>query len=150
MADERPDPGADERPDPRDEERAEDEGLAESYPPLPEKEITGDPQEGLLLPRRDHARAAGSFGTTADEQREGEPLGDRLDEEQPDVEPGDRDEAGRLVEEDRGLTDQEKDEVAEEAPSDSHGRTAEEAAMRVEDEAPGGGSEPGDRYVDEP
>lgn len=140
---------ADDRMDPRDEDRAEDEGLAESYPPLPEKVITGDPQEGLLLPRRDHARAADSSGTTAEEQREGEPLGDRLDEEQPDVEAGDRDEAGRLVERDSGLTDHEKDEVAEEAAEDSEGMTAEEAAVRVEEEAPGGVSEPRDRYVDE-
>ncbi len=138
------------RPDPRDEDRAEDEGLAESYPPLPEKEITGDPQEGLLLPRRDHPRAASDFGTTAEEQREGEPLDDRLREEEPDVEPGERAQAGRLVERDSGLTDHEKDEVAEEAPDDDQGLTAEEAAVRIEEDAPGAVSDSGDRYVDEP
>lgn len=141
---------ADDRLDPRDQDTAADEGLAESSPPLPEKEITGDPQEGLLLPRRDHPRAATAHGTTAEEQREGEPLGDRLEEEEPDVDPGERRDAGRLVERDSGLTDHEKDEVADMAASDSEGMTAEEAAVRVEDEAPGGVSEPGDRYVDEP
>lgn len=136
--------------DRREEDAPEDEGLPDLDPRLPQKEATGDAQEGLMLPRRDHPRGAADFGTTPAEQREGEPLGDRLDEEQPDVEPGGRDEAGRLVEEGRGLTDQEKDEVADDADADTRGKTAEEAAVRVEDDAPGGTSDDRDRYVEEP
>jgi hypothetical protein len=55
---------------------------------------------------------------------------------------------GRLVEEGSGLTDREKDEVAEEADNDRAGFTAEEAAMR-EDEEPGGVTGGPDQYVPE-
>jgi hypothetical protein len=136
--------------DRRDADGPEDEGLPDHEPPLPQKEATGDAQEGMLISRRDHPRAAASFGTTAAEQREGESLDDRVAEEQPDEEPAERPQAGRLVEEDRGLIDTEKDEVGLEATEDTEGLTAEEAAMRVEPEAPGGTEEGSDRYVEEP
>jgi hypothetical protein len=136
--------------DPRDRDGPEDEGIPDLDARLPEKEDTGDAQEGLMLPRRDHARGANAHGTTASEQREGEPLGERLEEEQPDGESGDREGAGRLIEGGRGLTDHEKDEVAERAEDDTQGMTAEEAAVRVEDAAPGGTADENDRYVEEP
>jgi hypothetical protein len=47
------------------------------------KEATGDPQEGTYPPR-DHAIAANAFGTTAEEQREGESLDQKLARELPD------------------------------------------------------------------
>jgi hypothetical protein len=47
-----------------------------------------------------------------------------------------------------GLTDQEKDEVADEAEEDQQGLSAEEAAVRVEDDAPGG-VDRSDSYVQE-
>jgi hypothetical protein len=138
-----------EQPDRRDEDRPEDEGIPDLDPTLPEKEATGDAQEGLMLPRRDRSRGAEAHGTTAAEQREGKPVGDRLDEEEPDTEPGEREDAGRLVEEGRGLHDTEKDAVAVAAEDDTEGMTAEEAAVRVEEEAPGGTDSP-DGYVEEP
>ncbi len=138
-----------EQPDRRDEDRPEDEGIPDLDPRLPEKEATGDAQEGLLLPRRDRSRGAEAHGTTASEQREGEPVGERLGEEEPEAESGEREDAGRLVEDGRGLRDTEKDVVADAAEDDTEGMTAEEAAVRVEEEAPGGTDSP-DRYVEEP
>jgi hypothetical protein len=51
--------------------------------PLPGKVITGDAQEGLIEPG-DRPRAADRFGTTAEEQREGASLDERIRWEQPD------------------------------------------------------------------
>jgi hypothetical protein len=127
--------------------RPEDEGLPDLDPALPSKEATGDAQEGLVLPR-DEPRAADDHGTTAEEQREGEELGGRLDREEPEGEEADRRQAGRLIEE--GLDDHEKDEVAEEAREDTEGLSAEEAAVRVEEDLRGGSDRPDDRYVEEP
>jgi hypothetical protein len=106
------------------------------------------PEEEASSPN-DEPQAADDHGTTAREQRQGEPLDDRLAEEQPDMEPQGETTPGRLVEEASGVTDREKDEVAEEAEEDREGLTAEEAAMRVEEE-PEGLSEGPDRYVEEP
>ncbi|SHN47589.1 DUF5709 domain-containing protein [Cryptosporangium aurantiacum] len=71
------------------------------------------------------------FGTTANEQREGEPLEDRLRREEPDVvERAVDDEAGRLVEPDEGAhTDDEPDAIAFERGTG--GATAEEQAVHV-------------------
>ncbi len=54
------------------------------------------------------------------------------------------------MEDGRGLTDEEKDEVADRAGDDTQGMTAEEAAVRIEDEAPGGTADEDDRSVAEP
>lgn len=132
---------------PSDYESPEDEGIPEGAGPVPGKEDTGDPQEGMLLPR-DEPTAVEDTGTTAAEQREGQPLDERLEEEEPDREPGGRPEAGRLVEDDAGLGDEEKDEVADEAEEDNQGRSAEESAVRVEEE-PGGLTGGPDEYTDE-
>ena len=130
----------------RDRDMPEDEGIPDLDPAHPRKEGTGDPQEGLMAPG-DVPRAVDQRGTTADEQREGEPLDERLEQEQPDEEDRPREDAGLLVEEGSGLTDEEKDEVAEavEAPE---GRSAEEDAVRVEEDPPGGTGGP-DSYVEE-
>lgn len=129
-------------------ESPEDEGIPDIGRPHPSKRGTGDPQEGLVVPGEE-PRAAEDTGVTAEEQREGAPLDERLGEEQADRESGERPDADRLVDESAsGLEDREKEEVADEAEGDRDGRTAEEAAVRVEDE-PGGLTAGPDRYVEE-
>ena len=85
----------------------------------------------------DRPLAAEKHGTTHAETAEGQTLDDRLAEEEPDIaqpdpesfDPGTQ--AGRLVEPDQGAgTDTEKDAVA----AERGGRSAEEAAVRVEEE----------------
>jgi uncharacterized protein DUF5709 len=67
---------------------------------------------------------------------------------EPDDEPEIRQDAGRLIEEGSGLADTEKDEVAEEAHDDREDRSAEEAAVRVEED-PGGLTDGPEAYVEE-
>jgi hypothetical protein len=126
-------------------ESPEDEGIPDIGRPHPAKRATGDPQEGLILPG-ESARAAESSGVTAEEQREGEPLEQRLAQELPDTEPGRRREAGRLVD-DSAVLDEEKDLVADAAEDEVEGRSAEEAAVRIED-APEGLTDGPDSYLE--
>ena len=127
-------------------ESPEDEGIPDIGRPHPAKRATGDPQEGLVVPR-DRPRGSEDWGTTAAEQRDEEPLGDRLREELPDREPGDRRGAGRLVEEGSGLVDEEKDLVAPSVEEETAGLSAEEAAVRLE-ESPRGVVDHPDDYVE--
>lgn len=61
----------------------DDEGIPDLMGPLPEKERTGDPQEGLAPPGdRPHAD---EWGTTGDEMAAGEPLDLRVAHEIPDI-----------------------------------------------------------------
>ena len=129
-------------------ESPEDEGIPDLERPHEAKRATGDPQEGLMVPR-DEPRSAEDWGTTAEEQIEGRPLADRLDAELPDTQEGQREQAGRLREEGFGLVDTEKDLVADEAEGDVDGLSAEEAAMRVEDPPPGVSTGP-DTYLEDP
>ena len=129
-------------------ESAEDEGIPDIDRPHPTKRATGDPQEGLMVPR-DEPRGADDWGTTAQEQTEGRPMADRLDAEVPDTEDGEREQPGRLREEGFGLVDTEKDLVADEAEDDVEGLSAEEAAMRIEDPPPGVSTGP-DTYLEDP
>ncbi|WP_433324559.1 DUF5709 domain-containing protein [Spirillospora sp. CA-294931] len=123
-------------PDPRSE--LEDQGVPDLQDGTPEQRWAEDPQS-MAVPG-DEPLALDDHGTTASEQREGEPLRDRLDREEPDpaMETGaldERREAGRIVEDDEGArTDTEKDAVAYDAGPDAGGYTAEERAMRIEDE----------------
>jgi hypothetical protein len=128
-------------------ESLEDEGIPDIGVPHPAKRSTGDPQEGLIAPR-DQARAAEDTGVTAEEQREGASLDERIAEEEPDEEPGRRHEAGRLVE-DGGLIDEEKDLVADAAEDEVEGRSAEETAVRIEEEAPDGLTDGPDSYLED-
>jgi hypothetical protein len=109
---------------------------------------SGDPEERTIPPGE---RARGSEGTTPAEQREGGDLERRLEEEEePEEGAGRRERARRLREKGAGLTDQEKDLVAEEGEVAS-GPAAEEDAVRVEEDLAPGGTEGPDRYVeDEP
>jgi hypothetical protein len=115
--------------------RFEDEGIPDLQEGTPEQQWSRDPQEAPL-PGREPA-AVLDHGTTAEEQREGEPLDLRLSREEPDVDAGGDAEAagdvGRLVAPDEGArADDEKDEVATDVGPDFGGFTAEEAAMHIE------------------
>lgn len=104
---------------------AEDEGMPDVLDPLPSKEITGDPQEGMVLPR-DAPRALDEHGVTEAEQRSGTPLGDKLRAEQPDDEEAQTRHVGRLAE--RG----DRQTTASDAGGDAGGMSAEESAMHTE------------------
>lgn len=123
------DPG----PDPRS--PLEDQGIPDLEDGAPERERASDPEEPAVP--RDVPSVLDDFGTTAEEQREGEPLDKRLSRERPEVppqsEPADPKPAGRLV---RPSADEPEDgaEVAADAGADSGGMSAEEQAMHVDEE----------------
>ena len=110
----------------------------------PSESLTGDNTEdpldaGYSPPEREPR--ASRYGTTAEEQRAGESLEQRLAEEEPDVgsfdlpdsEPDER--AGRLVAPDEGAhADVESDEIAFDVGRAGYAASAEEAAVHVEDE----------------
>jgi Family of unknown function (DUF5709) len=110
----------------------EDEGLPDLDSGLPGKRITGDPQDDMPVPG-DEPVAVDDFGTTAAEQREGEPLDLRLAREEPDVIAGDDAAAGRIVEPDEGAgPDLEPDAVGLDVGTDGGGLSAEEQAVHIE------------------
>lgn len=110
----------------------------------PSETLSGDNTEdpldvGYVPP--DYEPKATRFGTTAEEEREGEPLDRRLAEEEPDVTPDDvafedEDErAGRLVAPDEGVRpDYERDEIAADTGLAGKAASAEEAAVHVRGE----------------
>ena len=114
--------------------------------PDPSETLTGDNTEdpldaGYSPPDREPR----SFpGETAEEEREGPTLDERLAEEQPDVDANTPDRAaqdpraGRLVAPDEGMhPDREKDEVATDVGLAGRASSAEEAAMHETDEPEG-------------
>jgi hypothetical protein len=110
----------------------------------PSESLTGDNTEDPLdagYSPPDREPRAGRYGTTADEQRAGESLEQRLTEEEPDVgssewsdyEPDER--AGRLVAPDEGAhPDVESDAIAFDVGRAGYASSAEEAAMHIDDE----------------
>lgn len=119
----------------------EDEGL-----PDIQGSDSGEPDtgEGLhqTLPPRDHPQALDDHGTTAREQREGEPLSVRLDREERDSlqedgeEGGAANAAGRLVEpgsEAVDSVDSTPEATATDVGYDRGGFSAEEAAIHIEE-----------------
>ena len=150
-----------------DETRHESSDLTDYSVQEPADSLTGEPDEprddpldrGVAVP--DRWSAGERFGTTADEQAEGESLDDLLAEEEPDTSledddddelPEDRDDAdeadeyvdglllddgpdpraGRLVAEDEGAhPDEEADLVARDVGIDGGAASAEEAALHV-------------------
>jgi Family of unknown function (DUF5709) len=116
----------------------EDDGIPDLQDGYPQQYWAEDPQRAPVP--GDRPIALDDFGTTAEEQREGESLDGRLSREEPDVgEPGASTatprETARLVQQDEGVhTDTESQEIATDVGQDTGGFTAEEAAMRVEDE----------------
>jgi hypothetical protein len=134
---------------------AENDGVLEETDSL-EDGPTEDPLDTGIIPA-DRWSGADRFGTTEEEEEEGESLDQLLAEEEPDVDPytkaqaedeeaategeflSETDEpdprAGRLVAEDEGAhTDTESDLVAGDVGIDAGAAGAEEAAVHVEDE----------------
>jgi hypothetical protein len=66
------------------------EGIPDLEGPLPEKARTGDAQEGIYPPEDNEYVGADKFGTTAEEEREGEGLDSKLARENPDFGEDDR------------------------------------------------------------
>jgi hypothetical protein len=92
----------------------------------------GDEQEAAIM-RADHAFAAESFGTTAEEALEGESLDARLAEERPER-PG-ADEALSVL--DEGPSDDEDELVGDVVRERDEFAAPEESALTVRDRAPG-------------
>jgi len=138
----------------------EDDGVLDASDTLNDDRVS-DPLDVGIAPA-DRWHGANRFGTTAAEQRAGEPLDLRLAEEEPDVDPyaaafdsgsaSDEDEdeltrrgydreprAGRLVaDDDRG----DVDAVAADVGIDGGAASAEEAAVHVVDDPSGAGDGP--------
>lgn len=118
---------------PNDERTLDDEGVPDLEGPLPEKAATGDPQEGLPPPN-ERPRASLDHGVTAEEQRRPEPLDERLEREEPDVDraPTAQPEAGvQLPDPDGTRDDRESQLVGEDAPAEG-APAPEERPMRTE------------------
>jgi len=134
----------------------EDDGVLDRSDTLDDDAVEDPLDVGIVA--SENWRGANRFGTTAEEQREGESLDQRLAEEEPDIPldgdemaPSDRDEdeltrrgyeteprAGRLIADDEGLgPDDEPDAVAYDAGVDSGAATAEEAAVHLVDDPDG-------------
>lgn len=129
----------------------DDEGIPDLEGPLAEKELTGDPQEGASPPT--DRPASLDYGVTPHEQAGGEPISVRVQREVPDVVAGDeQDEAVRLVDDDAEVDGEVEDDDGELVASAEEpgmtGLAAEEAAVHVRDDAPGGVWGP-DSYVPE-
>ena len=135
----------------------EDEGVLDASDTL-DDDATADPLD-VGIAAADRWSGANRFGTTVAEARAGESLDQRLAEEVPDVDPGDADDAdedeltrrgwdreprsGRLMNDDRGIGDDEESELfAFDAGIDSGAASAEEAAMHVVDDPDGPGDGP--------
>lgn len=129
----------------------EEEGIPELEDQPARKILAGDTGEGLMAPR-DYPIAVEDFGVTAAEESRGESLARRVAREQPEVDPlanRREDLAGRLVQPDQGalVIDDSADEVAS-MVGDGAGLSAEEAAIRVEDD-PGGMTDGWPGYLDD-
>ncbi|MEW2070970.1 DUF5709 domain-containing protein [Streptomyces sp. NPDC007346] len=125
---------------------------------LGERDLDDQMEEGYSPPER--PLGVNKFGTTGEEEREGESLDQRLAQEVADVEPPDGDgigdvaegegepqeridgdaRAGRLTAAD-DATGRNTDVFAEDVGIDGGAASAEEAAVHVADEADGGGRE---------
>lgn len=127
--------------------RLEDEGIPDLQDGTPQQQWARDPEESPLPGEK--PVALDEYGTTAEEQRAGEPLDLRLSRERPDRLTANGDDpdapwpawtpsaepAGRLVEPDEGVrADTEQDAVASDVGVDGGGYSAEEDAMHLEPE----------------
>lgn len=113
----------------------EDEGIPDLQDGSPEAEEANDPQR-IPVPG-DEPVAADRFGTTFSEQVEGEPLGERLDEEEPEV--GEEaaagpesDEAGQLSDDPLSWRPANQDMFSSVSPA--RGESGEEAAVHVSED----------------
>jgi hypothetical protein len=141
-------------------ELIEDEGSLSTSDTLDDDAVEDALDTGIVA--ADKWSGANRFGTTPEEEREGESLDARLAEEEPDIalddgegdDDNDEDElirrgfevdprAGRLYAEDEGLgPDEETDAVAFDAGVDAGAATAEEAAVHLVDDPNGEGDGP--------
>jgi hypothetical protein len=110
------------------------------------EDLEEDPGEELeaMIEQADRPFASESFGTTAGEQEEGEPLDQRLEEERADTPPLDR----QLAIEDFDAPDDEKQMVGRASLEHDRFVAPEEAAMTVRDRAPGAVDHPDDEDVE--
>jgi hypothetical protein len=126
-------------------EQSEQLSQGQPYDTLDDRGVEDVLDEGFSPPEK--WSPAQKFGNTAEEMREGETLEQRLDQEEPDIEPdlsvdalddgevGDR-RAGRLVDPDEGIgLDDEKDMIGYDVGIDGAGAGAEEAAIHIVDES---------------
>lgn len=131
----------------------EDAGVLEPIDTLDDEDLRSDVLD-TGIDAGEGYRAATRFGTTAEEEREGETLDQLLAEEEPDVgsdddaewtdedDPRDDDNVpnartGRLVAPDEGAHgDEETDAVAQDVGIDGGAAGAEEAAIHVVDDPP--------------
>jgi hypothetical protein len=122
----------------------------DSQPPARDVDGSEDPEEDpgeeleAMIEQADHPFASESFGTTAEEQEEGEPLDERLGEERPEEPPLDR----QLAIEDFDGPDDEKEMVGQASLEHDNFVAPEEAAMTVRDKAPGAVDHPDDDDID--
>ena len=131
----------------------DEEGIPDLEGPLPGKAATGDGQEGVPPPSE--VPASLDFGTTLSEQREGESLDRRVSRELSDVDaeledPEEDPDAleAILVEDDEGTRpDTDADLAASAVDAGTSGTSAEEAAVQIDDEAPGATDDADPGYV---
>jgi len=110
------------------------------------EELEEDPGEELeaMIEQADRPFASESFGTTAEEQEEGEPFDQRLGEERPDKPALDL----QLAIEDFDAPHDEKEMVGQASLEHDPFVAPEEAAMTVRDKAPGAVDHPDDDDVE--
>jgi hypothetical protein len=122
----------------------------DSPPPAWDVDGSEDPEEDpgeeleATIEQADRPFASESFGTTAEEQKEGEPLDERLTEERSDRPPLDL----QLAIEDFDAPDDEKDMAGQASLEHDPFVAPEEAAMTVRDGAPGAVDHPDDHDVE--
>jgi hypothetical protein len=113
----------------------EDEGIPDLQDGTPEQYWTDDPQQASP---GDEPAALEDYGMTGAEMHDGESLDGRLRREEPDgpdVGSAPAEPAGRLVAPNEGAhVDTEEDLVGDDIGDDRGGYTAEESAMRVDEE----------------
>lgn len=126
-------------------EKSEAQDQMQPYDTLNDRGVDDVLDEGYTAPEK--WSAGEGFGTTAEEQRQGETLDQRLRQEEPEPDPyeaqtedlddgqvGDQ-RAGRLVDPDAGIgLDTEKDLVGDDVGIDAGAAGAEEAAVHVIDD----------------
>ena len=134
-------------------ELPEDDGVLDPSDTLEDDDLRADVLD-TGIDAGEGYRGATRYGTTAEEERQGESLDQLLAEEEPDVGVGDDEEwsdeddprdddhvpdprSGRLVAPDEGAhSDDEKDVVAQDVGIDGGGAAAEEAAIHLVEDPP--------------
>ena len=111
--------------------RFEEEGIPDPGDLLPEQEATGQ-LDLTSEPPHDSPVGAEGWGTTPEEQQQGEPLAGRLAREAVDAYPEEPRDVGRLVEPDEGAHSDTKPDLVASDSGDIAALSAEEAALHLE------------------